>query len=72
MANLKGWIFFIFVLWWRIFHQSSRKKKPNIAAPDVNDDGWPDLHLGVSLGLDRLFLNDGHGTSCPLAKQAFQ
>ncbi len=32
----------------------------NIAAPDVNDDGWPDIHIGIHHDL-LIFLNDGQG-----------
>ena len=32
-----------------------------IAAGDFNNDGWPDLYLGVYLGPNRLLLNNGHG-----------
>ena len=35
--------------------------KYNVMAPDVNDDGWPDLYVGVHLGRNRLFLNGGQG-----------
>ena len=33
----------------------------NIAAPDVNDDGWPDLHIAIHQGSNRVFLNNGQG-----------
>ena len=33
----------------------------NIAAPDINDDGWPDLHIAIHEGSNRVFLNDGQG-----------
>ena len=33
----------------------------NIVAPDLNDDGWPDLYVGGNMGRDRLFLNNGQG-----------
>jgi hypothetical protein len=32
-----------------------------MAAGDFNDDGWPDLHLGVWGAPNRLFLSDGQG-----------
>ncbi|MEW6753110.1 MAG: CRTAC1 family protein, partial [Candidatus Latescibacterota bacterium] len=32
-----------------------------LAAADLNDDGWPDLYVAVSLGANRLFLSDGQG-----------
>ncbi len=32
----------------------------NIAAPDVNDDGWPDVHIAIHHDL-LIFLNDGQG-----------
>jgi hypothetical protein len=32
-----------------------------VASGDFNDDGWPDLYLGVFLQRNRLFLNDGQG-----------
>jgi hypothetical protein len=32
-----------------------------MAAGDVNDDGWPDLYIGVWSSPNRLFLNDGQG-----------
>jgi hypothetical protein len=32
-----------------------------MVAGDFNDDGWPDLYVGVSLAPNRLFLNDGQG-----------
>ena len=33
----------------------------NIVAPDINNDGWPDLYMGHNQGPDRLMLNDGQG-----------
>ncbi len=32
-----------------------------MSAGDFNDDGWPDLYLGVNRQSNRLFLNDGQG-----------
>ncbi|MEW6753111.1 MAG: FG-GAP-like repeat-containing protein [Candidatus Latescibacterota bacterium] len=32
-----------------------------MAAADFNDDGWPDLYLGVGGDRNRLFLSDGEG-----------
>jgi len=32
-----------------------------MVAGDFNDDGWPDLYLGVRGSSNRLFLNDGQG-----------
>ncbi|MEW6754880.1 MAG: CRTAC1 family protein [Candidatus Latescibacterota bacterium] len=32
-----------------------------MTAADLNDDGWPDLYLGVYGNPNRLFLNDGRG-----------
>jgi hypothetical protein len=32
-----------------------------MAAGDFNDDGWPDLYVGVSGQANHLFLNDGQG-----------
>ncbi|MEW6755239.1 MAG: FG-GAP-like repeat-containing protein [Candidatus Latescibacterota bacterium] len=33
-----------------------------MAAADLNDDGWPDLYLGVFADRNRLFLSDGQGS----------
>lgn len=32
-----------------------------LAAGDFNNDGWPDLYLGVEKAANRLFINDGQG-----------
>jgi hypothetical protein len=32
-----------------------------MVAGDFNDDGWPDLYIGVARGPNRLFFNDGEG-----------
>ena len=32
-----------------------------MVAGDFNDDGWPDLYLGITNVANRLFLNDGQG-----------
>ena len=35
---------------------------PMLAAPDVNDDGWPDIYIGQRIGSpNKLFLGDGQG-----------
>lgn len=33
----------------------------DVAAPDLDDDGWPDLYVGISDSPNRLFLNDAQG-----------
>ncbi len=44
-----------------LVHPESGGSAGGMAAGDFNDDGWPDLYLGVFDHANRLLLNDGQG-----------
>ena len=47
---------------WELFGPfTSKSSNGGMASGDFNDDGWPDLYVGVLCWSNRLFLNNGQG-----------